>query len=47
MCPQFCLFAVLPSGKVEEGWIALHLLLWKQLVALLVRIELEGEKLSL
>ena len=41
---RFCLFALLPSGKLAEGWINLHLLIWKQLIALLVRIELEGEK---
>ena len=43
---RFCLFALLPKGKIKEGWINLHLLLWKQLVAQLVRIELEGEKYS-
>ena len=41
---RFCLFALLPRGELEEGWVALHLLLWKHLIALLVRIELEGEK---
>lgn len=37
------MFALLPAGKLEEGWTNLHLLLWKQFIALLVRIELEGE----
>ena len=41
---RFCLFALLPAGKLEEGWVNLHLLLWKQFIALLVRIELEGDK---
>ena len=41
---RFSLFALLPSGKMREGWISLHLLIWKQFIALLVRIELEGEK---
>ena len=41
---RFCLFALLPTGKLADGWINLHLLLWKQLIALLVRIELEGEE---
>ena len=27
-----------------EGWINLHLLLWKNLIALLARVEEEGEK---
>ena len=40
---RFCLFALLPSGKIQEGWMNFHLLIWKQLIALLVRIELEGE----
>ena len=39
-----CLFALLPKGALGEGLIALHLLLWKHFIALLVRIELEGEK---
>ena len=41
---RFGLFAQLPTGKLEEGWINLHLLLWKHLIALIVAIELEGEK---
>ena len=35
---------MLPRGALGEGLIALHLLLWKHFIALLVRIELEGEK---
>ena len=41
---RFCLFALLPRGVLGEGLIALHLLWWKHFIALLVRIELEGEK---
>ena len=42
---RFGLFALLhPKGKVLEGWINLHLLLWKHLIALLARAEEEGEK---
>ena len=32
---RFGLFALHPRGKVTDGWINLHLLLWKQLIALL------------
>lgn len=35
-----------PKRKMEGGWINLHLLIWKQLIALLVRIEEEGEKFN-
>ena len=38
--------ALHPQRKIEGGWINLHLLIWKQLIALLVRIEEEGEKFS-
>ena len=41
---RFSLFALHPRGKVSEGWINLHLLLWKHIIALLVKIEMEGEK---
>ena len=41
---RFGLFALHPEGRVEGGWMNLHLLIWKQLIALLVRIEEEGEK---
>ena len=41
---RFGLFALHPGGKVLEGWINLHLLLWKHLIALLARVEDEGEK---
>ena len=41
---RFGLFALHPEGRVEEGWLNLHLLIWKQLIAHLVRIEEEGEK---
>ena len=43
---RFGLFALHPQGKVLEGWINLHLLLWKHLIALLVSIEEEGEKFA-
>ena len=43
---RFTLFALLPSGKMPDIWVDLHLLLWKQLIALLVRIELEGDKFT-
>ena len=43
---RFTLFALLPSGKMPDIWVDLHLLLWKQLTALLVRIELEGDKFT-
>ena len=43
---RFTLFALLPSGKMPDIWVDLHLLLWKQLIALLVRTELEGDKFS-
>ena len=41
---RFCLFALHPTQKLTLGWINLHLLLWKHITALLVKIELEGEK---
>ena len=41
---RFALFALLPKGKVAKGWVNFHLLLWKHLVAAIVRVELEGEK---
>ena len=41
---RFCLFALHPAGKLDSGWVNLHLLLWKHIVALLTQIELEGEK---
>ena len=41
---RFALFALLPKGKVAKGWVNFHLLLWKHLVATIVRVELEGEK---
>ena len=41
---RFGLFALHPKGKVLEGWINLHLLLWKHMIALLARVEEEGEK---
>ena len=44
---RFSLFALLPVGKLQDIWIDLHLLLWKQFIALLVRVELEGEKFAL
>ena len=41
---RFCLFALLPKYKLESSIVDLHSLLWKQFIAQLVRIELEGEK---
>ena len=41
---RFGLFALHPRGRVKEGWINMHLLLWKHLIALLVQIEEEGEE---
>ena len=42
---RFALFAITPSGPpLEEGWINLHLLLWKHIIAHMVRIEIDGEK---
>ena len=43
---RFTLFALTPAEKLPEGWVNLHLLLWKQLIGLLVQIELEGEKFA-
>ena len=31
-------------GHTPQVWVSLHLLLWKQLIALLVRIDMENEK---
>ena len=46
---RFALFALLPSGdgvtpNAPDGWINLHLLLWKYIIALLVRIDTEDAK---
>ena len=41
---RFCLVALLPRYKLESSIVDLHSLLWKQFIAHLVRIELEGEK---
>ena len=41
---RFGLFALHPRGKVLGGWINLHLLMWKHLIALLAKVEEEGEK---
>jgi len=41
---RFALFALVPFRKIEDGWINLHLLLWKHLVATMVAVELEGAK---
>ena len=42
---RLALFLIPPDGKkVEEGWIYLHLLLWKHAVAHLVNIDTLGEK---
>ena len=34
----------MPFKKIDDGWINLHLLLWKHLVATMVAVELEGAK---
>ena len=40
---RFALFAIHPGGGITPpGWVNLHLLLWKHLVALLTRIEMDG-----
>ena len=39
-------FRPAPAEKNRKGMDKLHLLIWKQLIALLVRIEGEGEKFS-
>ena len=41
---RFGLFALHRKGEVQEGWINLHLLLWKHLIALVARVEEQGEK---
>ena len=43
---RFSLFALTPQVKLHDIWVDLHLLLWKQLIALLVRVELEGESFT-
>ena len=41
---RFGLFGLTPSGgQIEEGWINIHLLLWKHFIGLLVRIETEND----
>ena len=41
---RWALFAIPPSGeKLKDGLINLHLLVWKYLIALLTRMELEDE----
>ena len=41
---RYDLFTVRSDGRrAEEGWVNLNLLVWKQLVATLVRMETEGE----
>ena len=41
---RFGLFAILPGNKkTPEGWINFHLLIWKHIVAHLVRIDTENE----
>ena len=41
---RFGLFALHPTERLKEGWVNLHLLLWKHLVAAIVKVELEEEK---
>ena len=41
---RYDLFALLPDGQEEEGWINLHFLIWKYLIALLTRVELEDAR---
>jgi len=41
---RFALFALHPTARLKSVWVHLHLLLWEQLIALLVRIELEGDR---
>ena len=41
---RFALFALTPDShqRLEEGWVNLHLLLWKHTTASLVRVDTEG-----
>ena len=41
---RFALFALLPKSRLANIWTDLHLLIWKHLIALMVRIEFEGAK---
>ena len=41
---RFDLFATLLDKKLEEGWVNLHLVLWKYTIAALVRVDTEGEE---
>jgi hypothetical protein len=38
---RFALFALTKYEVIEEGWINLHLLLWKQTIAALVKVDTE------
>ena len=40
---RYDLFAVMEDGRGKEGWISIHLLLWKQVIAALVRVDTEEE----
>ena len=44
---RFDLFALLPEGELDEGWINLHLLLWKYIIAAMVRVDTEEETFSI
>ena len=41
---RFALFCLRPDGqRIEEGWINLHLLLWKQIIYALVQVTTEDQ----
>jgi len=45
---RFALFAITPSGpKLENGWINLHLLLWKYIIYALTMLQIEGTPLHI
>ena len=43
---RFGLFAIKPGDPIKEGWVNLHLLLWRQFIGMLVGIEKEGYKFN-
>ena len=43
---RFALFALPPRGKMAEGWINMHLLLWKQCVYQLTTVSTEDATFS-
>ena len=43
---RYDLFLIRPDRREPEGWVNLHLLLWKQVVAALVRVDTEDEQFA-